>query len=284
MAEHILADWHFWARPDQIAPEGDWRVWMILAGRGFGKTRAGAEWVRGIAEQDGRARIALVAASLAEARSIMVEGDSGLLALGGSETDRPEWEPSLRRLRWSSGAVASLYSAAEPDSLRGPQHSHASRPGREGVDAQRGACCHRCAAGCKCRGYRKRSRQSDATSRAMLAYWRGGDRCLGRNGELYRPLDRLGLAMHSRPAGPPGLWQRYRRALCFRVCGLDSVIGRYRPWRRCRYRYGGPRRYRSSDRPYGRTWVGDRYMIEDLVKSRYCATLLKQAQFFRQTR
>ena len=125
MAEHILADWHFWARPDQIAPEGDWRVWMILAGRGFGKTRAGAEWVRGIAEQDGRARIALVAASLAEARSIMVEGDSGLLALGGSETDRPEWEPSLRRLRWSSGAVASLYSAAEPDSLRGPQHSHA---------------------------------------------------------------------------------------------------------------------------------------------------------------
>ncbi|MEZ5708989.1 MAG: terminase family protein [Blastomonas sp.] len=119
----LLASWLFAARPEQLAPDGDWRIWLILAGRGFGKTRAGAEWVRGIAERDGSARIALVAASLGEARSIMVEGESGLLALP-APAGRPVWEPSLRRLRWPSGAMATCYSAAEPESLRGPQHSH----------------------------------------------------------------------------------------------------------------------------------------------------------------
>lgn len=66
--------WPFWARPQQLSPGGDWRTWLIMAGRGFGKTRAGAEWVRQIAETVGDARIALVAANLAEARSVMVEG------------------------------------------------------------------------------------------------------------------------------------------------------------------------------------------------------------------
>ena len=118
--------WHWpaWARAAQLPPAGDWRTWLILAGRGFGKTRAGAEWVRAVAERDGTARIALVAASLAEARAIMVEGESGLRNIGPPR-QRPSFESSLRRLTWPSGAQAMLYSAAEPDSLRGPQHSHA---------------------------------------------------------------------------------------------------------------------------------------------------------------
>ncbi|RVT95078.1 hypothetical protein EOD43_05850 [Sphingomonas crocodyli] len=116
--------WGVRARASQCAPEGDWRLWLILAGRGFGKTRAGAEWVRGVAERDGTARIALVAASIAEARAVMVEGPSGLLNIG-DPTARPTYESSLRRLKWKGGAEAALYSAAEAEMLRGPQHSHA---------------------------------------------------------------------------------------------------------------------------------------------------------------
>ncbi|QTD57566.1 DNA-packaging protein [Parasphingorhabdus cellanae] len=117
------ASWHKWARQEQLAPTGDWTVWMIMAGRGFGKTRAGAEWVREICEADGSARFALVGANFAETRMVMVEGESGLLSIAPDDT-RPLWEPSLKRLRWSSGAEAYLYSAAEPEGLRGPQHSH----------------------------------------------------------------------------------------------------------------------------------------------------------------
>lgn len=123
--QHELAwHWQLWARQEQLAPAGDWRIWLILAGRGFGKTRAGAEWVRAIAEARPEARIALVGASLGEVRAVMVEGESGLLALGPPER-RPDFEPSLRRLTWPNGAQAFLYSAQEPESLRGPQHSHA---------------------------------------------------------------------------------------------------------------------------------------------------------------
>lgn len=122
--ELLRRHWPFWAMPGQLPPSGDWRVWLLMAGRGFGKTRAGAEWVRGIAEADGTARIALVAATLSEARQVMVEGASGLLAVA-SPMRRPVWEPSLRRLRWPNGAVARLYGASEPEALRGPQHSHA---------------------------------------------------------------------------------------------------------------------------------------------------------------
>jgi len=113
--------WHYWARAEQMAPPGDWRTWLILAGRGFGKTRAGAEWVRAQAEADGRLRIALVAATMAEGRAVMVEGESGLLAIA-PPGNRPNFEPSLRRLTWRSGAQAFLYSASEPESLRGAQH------------------------------------------------------------------------------------------------------------------------------------------------------------------
>jgi phage terminase large subunit-like protein len=116
--------WGLLARPAQLEPPGDWRVWMIMAGRGFGKTRAGAEWVRMVAERHPEARIALVSSSLAEARSVMVEGESGVLACSPPGM-QPVFEPSLRRLRFANGAQVQMFSAAEPESLRGPQHSHA---------------------------------------------------------------------------------------------------------------------------------------------------------------
>jgi phage terminase large subunit-like protein len=116
--------WEMFARPEQLPPAGDWRIWLIMAGRGFGKTRAGAEWVRRIAESEPNARIALISTSLSEARAVMVEGDSGILACCPPER-RPVFEPSLKRLRFPNGAQAYLFSAAEPESLRGPQHSHA---------------------------------------------------------------------------------------------------------------------------------------------------------------
>ncbi len=116
--------WPYFARAQQLPPKGDWRIWMIMAGRGFGKTRAGAEWVRMIADRHPEARIALVSSSLAEARAVMVEGESGLMAIY-PPGDRPRYEPSLHRIRFANGARAQLFSAAEPESLRGPQHSHA---------------------------------------------------------------------------------------------------------------------------------------------------------------
>jgi len=122
--QEVMTNWHAWGRAAQKPPRGDWRLWVIMAGRGFGKTRAGAEWVRSVAETTPDARIALVAASLHEARTVMVEGESGLLAVN-PEHRRLVFEPSLRRVQWSNGAQATLYSAAEPESLRGPQHSHA---------------------------------------------------------------------------------------------------------------------------------------------------------------
>lgn len=129
--------WDYAARPDQLPPPGDWRVWMIMAGRGFGKTRAGAEWVRMIADSNPDARIALVSSSLAEARAVMVEGESGLLAIC-RPGHKPVFEPSLHRIRFASGAQAQLFSAAEPESLRGPQHSHACWTGAEGIFRQSG--------------------------------------------------------------------------------------------------------------------------------------------------
>lgn len=116
--------WPLQARASQLPPGGDWRVWLVMAGRGFGKTRTGAQWVNALAESDPAARIALVGANLGEARSVMVEGESGIFS-GVAPWRRPAFEPSLRRLTWPNGAQAWLYSAAEPESLRGAQHSHA---------------------------------------------------------------------------------------------------------------------------------------------------------------
>lgn len=118
--EALLHDWRgFNARPDQIAPEGDWDIWLALAGRGWGKTRTGAEWIREQVDAGAR-RIALVAETAADARDVMVEGESGLLSLY-PPNDRPLYEPSKRRVTWANGAVATLFNATEPDQLRGPQ-------------------------------------------------------------------------------------------------------------------------------------------------------------------
>ena len=116
----LAADWVVMAHDGQRAPEGDWRTWLMLGGRGAGKTRAGAEWVADRAREAGR--IALVGQSLHDVREVMIEGPSGLCALprygfGG----RPRWEASRRRLVWPNGAVAMAFSAEDPESLRGPQ-------------------------------------------------------------------------------------------------------------------------------------------------------------------
>lgn len=117
----LLDDWLFWARASQLPPEGDWRVWLLLAGRGFGKTRSGAEWVRHRVETGVAHRVALVAPTAADARDVMVEGESGLLAIAPDDF-RPHYEPSKRRLTWPNGAIATCFSADEPARLRGPQH------------------------------------------------------------------------------------------------------------------------------------------------------------------
>ncbi|MCL6640250.1 MAG: terminase family protein, partial [Candidatus Rokubacteria bacterium] len=123
-AAELLYDWRFWARPEQLPPEGDWRVWLLLAGRGFGKTRTGAEWVRAQVESGRCGRLALVAPTAADVRDVMVEGESGILAVS-PPWFRPVYEPSKRRLTWPNGAIATTYSADEPDRLRGPQHDGA---------------------------------------------------------------------------------------------------------------------------------------------------------------
>lgn len=122
--EELLHDWRFWARPEQLPPPGDWRIWLILTGRGWGKTRTGAEWVRAQVRSGAAGRIALVAPTAADARDVMVEGESGILSLG-PDAERPHYEPSKRRLTWPNGALATLYSADEPERLRGPQHDAA---------------------------------------------------------------------------------------------------------------------------------------------------------------
>lgn len=126
-AAHLMYEWRAWARPDQLTPAGDWSTWLILAGRGWGKTKTGAETIRGWAcgsTPMGRGqygRIALVAETAADARDVIVEGDSGILRSHPRDF-RPFYEPSKRRLTWPNGAVATLYNATEPDQLRGPQH------------------------------------------------------------------------------------------------------------------------------------------------------------------
>ena len=117
----LLLDWRVWAEPGQVPPATDWRVWLLRAGRGFGKTRAGAEWVAEQARRRPDLRIALVAATLDDARRVMVEGESGLLSVGATG-DRAAWRRCRGELTFPSGAVATIYSAAKPESLRGPQH------------------------------------------------------------------------------------------------------------------------------------------------------------------
>lgn len=119
------AAFELWAHPSQLPPGGGgWRTWLMMAGRGFGKTRAGAEWVHELA-QPGARRIALVAASIDEARKVMVEGVSGLLAIARNHKVKLNWEPSLNQLSWPKGSVATLFSGESPDGMRGPEHHFA---------------------------------------------------------------------------------------------------------------------------------------------------------------
>ena len=114
-----------WADPAQMPPPGDgWTTWLMMAGRGYGKTRAGAEWVHRLAMQR-PVRIALVGASMDEARLVMVEGESGVLAVAAREGVRLSFEASLGRVRWPNGSVATLYSGDSGEGLRGPEHHYA---------------------------------------------------------------------------------------------------------------------------------------------------------------
>ncbi|WP_375550156.1 DNA-packaging protein [Oceanicaulis alexandrii] len=117
--KRLATSWRFWARTDQLPPEGDWRTWLFLGGRGAGKTRAGAEWVRAQVKA-GRRRIALVAPTFSDVREVMVSGPSGFLNIG-EEAERPRYEASRHRLVWPDGAMAYGFSSEDPDGLRGPQ-------------------------------------------------------------------------------------------------------------------------------------------------------------------
>lgn len=127
----IEQSWQAWARIDQLPPGGDWTTWAFLGGRGAGKTRAGAEWVRAMAlgespvAEEPASRIALVGETLGDVRSVMIEGVSGLLAVHDGD-ERPVFEPSKRQIVWrKTGAIAQMFSAEDPESLRGPQFSAA---------------------------------------------------------------------------------------------------------------------------------------------------------------
>lgn len=116
----------FWAMEHQLPPPGDWRSWVIMGGRGAGKTRAGAEWVRSMVEgsrplEPGQSkRMALAGETLDQVREVMIFGESGILSCSPPDR-RPVWEATRKRLVWPNGAVAQAFSAHEPEALRGPQ-------------------------------------------------------------------------------------------------------------------------------------------------------------------
>ncbi|MBX3563101.1 MAG: DNA-packaging protein [Sphingomonas sp.] len=120
----FAARWRAWAHGGQRMPPGDWRVWLIRAGRGFGKTRAGAEWVCEVARSIAGARIALVGANADDVRQVMIEGPSGLVDVARAD-ERPVWHRASRELHWPNGTIASVYSAEAPERLRGPEHEAA---------------------------------------------------------------------------------------------------------------------------------------------------------------
>lgn len=118
----LMFDWDYWARPNQMIPEGmgtDYRIWFVRAGRGFGKTRTGAQTTKKAIEFTDR--IALIAPTAADARDVLIEGESGLMSVFPPD-ERPEYEPSKRRITFANGARAFAYSGEEPERLRGPQH------------------------------------------------------------------------------------------------------------------------------------------------------------------
>lgn len=114
-------DWSLQARPEQLPPEGDWNVWLILAGRGWGKTRTGAEWIKDNALGSPNTRWAIVAPTFRDARDTCVEGESGLLGIV-PQTEVVYWNRSFGQLRFRNGSQVQCFGATEPDRLRGPQH------------------------------------------------------------------------------------------------------------------------------------------------------------------
>jgi len=118
-----LGQWYCQARPEQLPPPGEWVVWLIMSGRGFGKTRAGAQWVINEAKEKA-IRIALVGETAADVRDVMIEGESGILA-SSHQDFMPLYEPSKRLVTWPNGSQAHAYSGDKPDLLRGPQHHKA---------------------------------------------------------------------------------------------------------------------------------------------------------------
>lgn len=120
LREKLLHEWSFWANKAQLPPDGEWRSWLIMGGRGSGKTRAGAEWLRAQAESGRRGRFALVGPTYGDVRDVMIEGESGLLAIAPRD-QRPVFESSRGRLVWPNGAQAFAFSAESLEGLRGPQ-------------------------------------------------------------------------------------------------------------------------------------------------------------------
>lgn len=124
--EYLAKLWHDWARPNQKPPPGNWHTWLLLGGRGAGKTRAGAEWLRAIATADKHVigdaggRLALIGEDYADVRAVMIEGESGLLAVH-CRHERPVWTASRRQLEWPNGVIGQIFSANDPDGLRGNQ-------------------------------------------------------------------------------------------------------------------------------------------------------------------
>jgi phage terminase large subunit-like protein len=119
-ARLVREGWVHWARTSQLPPAWDWRTWLILGGRGSGKTRAAAEWVRNMIETQNCSRMALIGPTFADVRDVMIEGNSGLMAIS-SYGNRPKYEVSRRRIIWPNGGMALVFSAEDPDSMRGPQ-------------------------------------------------------------------------------------------------------------------------------------------------------------------
>lgn len=118
-AEALAYDWPSIARPEQLPPSGNWRIWLVDAGRGFGKTRTGAEWVRACVRDFSLVNI--IGATADDARDIMIEGESGILSVC-SPDERPAYKKAERRLEWPNGARTLIFTADEPERLRGKQH------------------------------------------------------------------------------------------------------------------------------------------------------------------
>jgi len=120
LSGHLHDTWMLFARPDQLPPNEAWLIWLLMGGRGSGKTRTGAEWIREQVQNGGKRRIALVGPTFSDAREVMLEGESGLLKLGYPR-ERPTYIASRHRLEWPNGAVGQIFTAEDPDGLRGPQ-------------------------------------------------------------------------------------------------------------------------------------------------------------------